>query len=80
MLSNKLRSIMMSLELAADAKATPTRPFLQALYRQQKDALEEALRMEQQVIPRRQKLTAEDMKSGKVVCLPIYPRDEAVLP
>ena len=43
-------------------------------------AHEQAQALEAAQVPRRQRLTEDDFRSGKVVLLPIIPRNEAVRP
>ncbi len=77
MLSHKLLSLEKLVELASTGEVMPTRAVMKVALRNIRDCRAEAERLEQRVIPRRQRLQLEDLKSGKVAMFPVAARPEA---
>jgi hypothetical protein len=80
MLSEKVRRLHTFLDLAANGKVMPNRTAFQVAARMAGDLSEQVKALEQAQIPRRQRLHDDHLASGKVVMMPIIPKNEAVWP
>jgi hypothetical protein len=79
MLSHKLKRLEKFLELASSAQVLPNRGAMKAALSQARDCREQAEQLERKVIPRRQRLDASHLASGKVVMLGVIAAPEAQL-
>lgn len=77
MLSLKLMRLEKFLALAAAAQVSPPLAAVRAALRIATDCRHQAEHLEGQVIPRRQRLDDEHLRSGKVTLFPVIPRDGA---
>lgn len=79
MLSHKLKRIETFLDLAITGQIQPPVAALKAALRAAKSAREQAEQLEARVVPRRQRLDAAHLASGKVALFPVAAAPEAGL-
>ncbi len=79
MTSDKIKTMIKSLELAASGEVTIPRKFLSAMAVSMQGIREEVMALEGAQVPRRQRLTVEHMNSN-VHLFPVAARREANLP
>ena len=81
MISEKIASVSKLLTVLADPATLGVAPrqVLEMAARQLRDCAANVKQLEENVVPRRQRLGEEHLKSGKVVLLGIIPRNEALL-
>jgi hypothetical protein len=81
MISHKITTVQKLLEVLADPSTVSPPPLalIRLAAKQLKDCAANVRDMEEQVIPRRQRLTDEHLASGKIRVLGIIPRNEAFL-
>ena len=81
MISQKITNVQKLLELLVDPQTItpPSRELIAHSARLLKDCAANVRDMETQVVPRRQRLNEEHLRSGKIRMLGIIPRDEAHL-
>ena len=81
MISQKITNVQKLLELLADPATVsqPSRELIAHSARLLKDCADNVREMEEQVVPRRQRLNDEHLRSGKIRILGVIPRNEAFL-
>lgn len=79
MISQKMQSLVTLLGLASEGRVLPDSAVFKVAHRVAEDLLVQVKALEDAQIAKRQKLTEDDLASGKIVQLPIIAKKQALL-